>query len=115
MTFKANWEKTHTRINLPEELILEMLGTYYTGYNDIKSISVIDGRCANINIMDHLNNSDDPVILRVYLRDKDSVYREQKISSLLQDNLPVPKFYYAAEDYGLYVCNHRIFSWTNLT
>ncbi len=100
MTFKSNWEKTHTRINLPEAVILKMLGTYYTGDNDIKSISVIEGGCANINIMVHLNNSDDPVILRVYLRDKDSVYKEQKISSLLQGKLPVPNFYHIAEDYG---------------
>ena len=76
MTFKVNWEKTSTRVNLSEDLILKMLGTYYTGDNDIKSVSVIPGGCANINVLVELNTSDTPVILRVYLRDKESVYRE---------------------------------------
>lgn len=90
MTFKSNWEKTSTRINLSEELILKILGNYYTGANDIKSVSIIPGGCANISALVQLNFSDTPVILRVYLRDKESVYREQKVSSLLHKKLSVP-------------------------
>ena len=96
MTFKANWEKTSTRVNLSEELILKILGTYYNG-DSIKSVSIIPGGCANINVLVQLNVSDTPVILRVYLRDKESVYREQKISSLLHKKLPVPRFYHVGE------------------
>lgn len=33
----------------------------------------------------------------VYLRDKESVYREQKISSLLHKNLPIAEFYHVGE------------------
>lgn len=97
MTFKANWEKTSTRVNLSEDLILKMLGTYYTGDNDVKSVSIIPGGCANINVLVQLNVADTPVILRVYLRDKESVHREQKISSLLLKKLPVPEFYHVGE------------------
>ena len=97
MTFKANWEKTSTRLNLSEDLILKILGTYYTGDNDVKSVSIIPGGCANINVLVQLNVSGTPVILRVYLRDKESVYREQKISSLLPKKLPVPEFYHVGE------------------
>lgn len=97
VTFKSNWEKTSTRVHLSEQLILEMLATYYIGENDIKSVSVIPGGCANINVLVHLNDSKPNVILRVYLREKESAYREQKISSLLQGKLPVPKFYYISE------------------
>jgi GrpB-like predicted nucleotidyltransferase (UPF0157 family)/aminoglycoside phosphotransferase (APT) family kinase protein/GNAT superfamily N-acetyltransferase len=97
VTFKANWEKTSTRVNLSEDLMLKMLGTYTTCDNDIKSVSVIPGGCANINVLVELNDSDTPIILRVYLRDKDSVYREQKISSLLHKKLPLPEFYHVGE------------------
>ena len=97
MTFKANWEKTSTRLNLSEDLILKILGTYYTGDNDVKSVSIIPSGCANINVLVQLNVSDPPVILRVYLRDKNSVYREQKISSLLPKKLPAPEFYHVGE------------------
>lgn len=97
MTFKANWEETSTRINLSEGLILKMLGTYYTGDNDIKSVSIIPGGCANINVLTELNVSDTPTILRVYLRDKESVYIEQKTSLLLHKKLPVSEFYHIGE------------------
>ncbi|HJK86154.1 MAG TPA: aminoglycoside phosphotransferase family protein [Candidatus Megaira endosymbiont of Nemacystus decipiens] len=107
MTFKVGWEKTSTRVNLSEDLMLKMLGTYYADENDqptprlrptsIKSVSIIPGGCANINVLAKLNISDTPVILRVYLRDKESVYREQKISSLLHKKLPVPEFYHVGE------------------
>ena len=100
MTFKANWEKTSTRVNLSENLIIKMLGTYYTGANDIKSVSIIPGGCANINVIAQLNVSDIPVILRVYIRDKESVYKEQKISYLLHKKLPIPKFYHVGKYSG---------------
>jgi aminoglycoside phosphotransferase (APT) family kinase protein len=99
MTFKVNWEKVHTIVHLSDELILKMLGTYYSK-NDIKSASVIEGGCANINVLVHLNNSGNPVILRVYLRDKESAYREQKISALLHGKLPASEFYHVVESFG---------------
>ncbi len=97
MNFKANWETTSKRVNLSEDLILKMLGTYYNGDNDIKSVSIISGGCANINVLTELNISDTPVILRVYLRDKDSIYKEHTVSSLLHKKLPVPQFYHVGE------------------
>lgn len=100
MTFKAKWEKTHTRINLPEDIIFKMLGSCYTEESNIKKVSIIDGGCANINVLVHLNDSVSPVLLRVYLRDQNSADIEQKISSLLQGKLPVPKFYNLSEGFG---------------
>lgn len=98
MTFKEDWEKAHTSVHLSDELILKMLVTYYSE-NDIKSVSVIEGGCANINVLVHLSNTNAPVILRVYLRDKESIYREKKISALLHGKLPVPEFYHINDNF----------------
>jgi aminoglycoside phosphotransferase (APT) family kinase protein len=97
VTFKANWEKASSRVNLSEGLILKMLGTYYT---NVKSVSIIPGGCANINVLVKLNTANNSVILRIYLRDKESVYREQKISALLHKKLPIPEFYHVGEYAG---------------
>jgi GrpB-like predicted nucleotidyltransferase (UPF0157 family)/aminoglycoside phosphotransferase (APT) family kinase protein len=97
MIFKVDWEKTSTRINLSEDLILKMLGSYFTGDKEIKSVSIIPSGCANINVLAELKISDTPYILRVYLRDKESVHIEQKISSLLHKRLPVPEFYHVGK------------------
>ena len=99
MTFKANWEKTHTRIHLSEYEIKQMLAAYYSE-NDIKSFHLIEDGCSNVNVLVRLSDSNTPIILRIYLRDKTSAYREQKISALLKGQLPVPEFYHIAEAQG---------------
>lgn len=98
--FKENWERTNQRVHLSNALIQQMLNTYYQGKNDIQSFEVIEGGCANINVLVHLNCADKPVVLRVYIRDKDSVHKERKLSILLKDKVPLPEFYYTAEKFG---------------
>ena len=95
--FKSNWEKVNLRSYLSDQIILDMLRTYC---DDVKSTSILMGGCANINIRFDRHCSDVPMILRVYLRDNESVYREQKISSLLSEKLPAPEFYYVGEYAG---------------
>jgi GrpB-like predicted nucleotidyltransferase (UPF0157 family)/aminoglycoside phosphotransferase (APT) family kinase protein len=99
VTFKINWERIHTIVHLPDDLIRRMLGTYYSE-NEIKNFHIIEGGCANINVLVRLNQSDIPIILRVYCRDKESVYKEKEISELLNSKLPVPKFHHIAEIQG---------------
>ena len=77
-----------------------MLGTYFTGDNDVECVSVMAGGCANLNYLVKLNISTSPVVLRVYLRDRVSVYKELKISLLLKGKLPVAKFIHVSEDFG---------------
>jgi len=99
MTFKATWEKTHTRVHLSDSKIKQMLATYYSE-NNIKNFHIIEGGCANINVLVTLRNSDSPIILRVYCREGESAYKEQKISKILKGKLPTPEFYYIAEAFG---------------
>lgn len=95
--FKSNWEKVNARGHISDQIILDMLKTYC---DDVKSTSFLIGGCANINIRVNRHYSNVPMILRVYLRDKESVYREQKISSLLRKKLPIPEFYHVGEYAG---------------
>lgn len=99
MTFKVNWEKTHAIHHLENDLIKQMLTTFYPE-NEIKSFDVIEGGCANINIRVYLNKLDKSVILRVYLRDPEAAYREQKIYALLQDEIPLPQLYHIGKIEG---------------
>lgn len=90
MTFKINWEKADTQNVLPREIIPKMIAAIYPN-KKIKSYHVISGGCANINIKFQLKGNEKPQILRIYLRDKGSVYREQKIGALLKHEVPVPQ------------------------
>ena len=93
MTFKMNWEKSEEKHELPTDLAEKMLTISYPN-KKIQSLKLIAGGCANLNIKVDFEGSQDPIILRIYLRDKDAAFREQKIGNLLKDNIPVPEIYY---------------------
>ncbi len=94
--FKADWEKTSVTYQLPEGMVEKMVRL---AYPDKKLISyeLITGGCANLNIKMLLEDEKHPLILRVYLRDKDAAYREQKLAALLKQTVPIPLTHYIGE------------------
>lgn len=92
MTFKNNWEKTDEIIVLPCELITQMILAAFPNERLIEQ-KVISGGCANLNFKIILDNHS-PLLLRVYLRDPDACFREQKIAALLNNKIPVPQTYF---------------------
>lgn len=96
MIFKINWEKSQDRHQLPIDLIERMLESALPG-KEIESSKIIAGGCANLNIIVQLKNEESAIILRIYLRDKDSVHREKKIGDILKDVVPVPQINYIGD------------------
>ena len=94
--FKANWEKTSVTHQLPEGILERMVGLAHPNKKLI-SFELIAGGCANLNIKILLQDENNPLILRVYLRDKEAVYREQKLAVLLKHMVPIPLAYYIGE------------------
>ena len=60
----------------------------------------------NLNVGVQLKNQIPPLLLRIYLRDKDDIYREQKIIEMLQGKIPVRKMYSIGdyEEYKFTMC-----------
>ena len=73
--FKVDWEKTSVTYQLPEGMVEKMVRLAYPD-KKLTSSELIAGGCANLNIKIQLENKNQPLILCVYLRDKDSAYRE---------------------------------------
>jgi Ser/Thr protein kinase RdoA (MazF antagonist) len=61
---------------------------------------VISGGCANLNIKFTCTDSSTPLILRIYLRDKEAAYREQKLATLVKDSVPIPEVYFVGDTDG---------------
>ncbi|MFN7709933.1 MAG: GNAT family N-acetyltransferase [Holosporales bacterium] len=87
--FKVDWEKTSVAYQLPEGMVEKMVRLAYPD-KKLTSSELIAGGCANLNIKIQVKNENQPLILRVYLRDKDAAYREQKLATLLRGTVPVP-------------------------
>lgn len=96
MTFKKDWEKTdhHFKIGIP---ILKAMLDHALPNENVSSHEVISGGCANLNIKVNFENKSEPLILRIYLRDKDAAYREQKLASLINQSIPMPEVYFVGD------------------
>ncbi|MBU2546112.1 MAG: aminoglycoside phosphotransferase family protein [Gammaproteobacteria bacterium] len=93
MTFKDDWEKTNCPINLSDETIFSMIAQAYPDKR-IQTHQIIAGGCANINVRVQLEQDDNPILLRIYLRDKEAAYREQNIAHLIHKEIPIPRILY---------------------
>lgn len=88
MPFKQHWEKAHEKTEISADQIEAMISRGCPG-KEIISTAVISGGCANINIK--VQCADSPFcLLRVYLRDAEAPYLEQKIALLVKDEVPAP-------------------------
>ena len=91
--FKTDWEKTSVKHQLPEGMLEKMVQLAYPNKKLIL-FELIAGGCANLNIKILLKDEKHPLILRVYLRDKEAAYREQKLAALLKQTVPIPLTHY---------------------
>lgn len=94
--FKVDWEKTSVIYQLREGMVEHMVRLAYPDKKLISHESIAGG-CANLNFKLQLEKEKHPLILRVYLRDKDAAYREQKLATLLKETVPVPLTHYVGE------------------
>jgi len=96
--FKVDWVRqvSHTLVSDvlgPEGMVEAMVRLAYPDKKLI-SYALIAGGCANLNFKIQLENEKQPLILRIYLRDKDAAYREKKLAAMLKETVPAPLTHY---------------------
>ena len=94
--FKVDWEKTSITYQPPEGMVEKMVRLAYPD-KKLTSFELIAGGCANLNYKIQLKDKIHPLILRVYLRDKDAADREQKLAALIKETVPAPLTHYIGE------------------
>ena len=99
MTFKINWEKSETQHQLPVDIVERMLKKAYPD-KTLEYSNLIAGGCANLNIKIKFKDEQSPFILRIYLRDKTSSYREKNIGNFLRETIPAPHILYIGDMEG---------------
>jgi len=89
--FKHNWESISSQDQPSKELIMKMVGVLRPG-KMVRKTRLLPGGHANHNIYIEFAENQAPFILRIYARDKDAVYKEEKISKLVSGTIPTVKF-----------------------
>lgn len=92
MTFKRNWEKQDQYFTIEPAQIAAMVALAFPN-KTLHSYKIISGGCANLNIQITLTDSM-RYILRIYVRDQDAAFREQKIAKLIKHSVPIPEVYF---------------------
>lgn len=100
MPFKDNWESTDQHSSLEPSIIEGILTKAFPNKTVHQYHLIKGGGCANLNLKVELVG-EKPFILRIYLRDPDAAYREQKIALLVKDRVPAPAIYFIG-DYANY-------------
>lgn len=99
MTFKSTWERTDQHFQLDDQAVQAMIAMALPSARYL-SHRVISGGCANLNIKVQLESQHAPVILRVYLRDREAACREKKLGELLCGSIPLPTVDFVGECCG---------------
>jgi len=94
MTFKREWEK-FSEYTVISDRDIRAIVAHALPTRTLGSYQILAGGCANLNIKLSFADQQDPyaLILRLYFRDKQAVYREQKIAELIHTTVPVAQFY----------------------
>ena len=96
MVFKDTWEKTTEHTQVPDGILRAIVAQAFP-QDELRSLQVISGGCANLNVRVDLSTQKTPFLLRVYVRDADAVHRERKLAELVASRVPVPRFYSVGE------------------
>jgi hypothetical protein len=99
MIFKTLWEKTDQHFQISEKTIQAMVELALSG-KKLASHEIISGGCANLNVKLNLTDETQPLILRIYVRDKAAPYREQKLAALIKSSVPLPEVYFVSDFEG---------------
>lgn len=99
MTFKNDWEKTDQQLQISPETI-QAMAALALPEKKLASYEVISGGSVNLNIKIQLLHEPLPLILRVYVRDRQAAYREQKLAELLKHVAPIPGVYFVGDCEG---------------
>jgi Ser/Thr protein kinase RdoA (MazF antagonist) len=99
MTFKTLWEKTNQHFQVSAQMIQAMVELALPE-KKLASHEVVSGGCANLNVKLNLTDETQPLILRIYVRDKAAAYREQKLETLIKSSVPLPEVYFVGDFEG---------------
>lgn len=90
--FKQNWEKASTLNTLSPEMIYTLVHQAYPRQKSF-TYEILTGGCANLNIKINFPQNQCR-LLRIYLRDKNAAFREQKLAELIKQTIPIPLIHY---------------------
>lgn len=105
---KVNWERYRSHV----ELSLEDISSLVAPLNvpPVRAFHVLPGGCANTNYFVEFAEID-PLVLRIYTRDPNSLRRERDLHQLISDSIPCARFLFADDKEKYLPYSYAVFSY----
>lgn len=100
--FKNEWEITKTRVHVQEGILKKMLRKALPE-SAVALFTQLSEGCANLNYKITFSDGSGPLMLRIYIRDPEAAFREQKIAQLFANDpaaVPVAGIYFVGDCEG---------------
>lgn len=94
---QSDWERRHALLALDEATLAHLLQPAFAGHS-IVSAEPLSGGLVNTNYRVTLDGLDDPIVLRIYIREADACRKELDVYRLVAPTVPVPELFYADPD-----------------
>lgn len=95
---KTHWERYRKHVDINVTQAQKLIAPYC--HDAIKNIILLSEGCANTNIKVEFEQRQ-PIVIRIYLREKKSLAREISLHNLLNEIVPIPKIYYSDDSCSL--------------
>lgn len=110
---KMNWERLTTHVDIEMKQLKRMIKPWST--NRIKSVSLLSEGCANTNYKIDFEDNMPAIVVRIYVRENSVLRREEELTKLLTNKLPIPILYYTDDSCELIKYPYAIFSFAEGT
>lgn len=108
---KSHWERTKEHFSLTHIVAQELVSPWTL--EQIEELKLLSEGCGNTNYKITFKKNLKPIVLRIYVRDKDTMLIEQAISHLVQDRVPTPKFLYSNESCQVIPYSYALVEWVD--
>jgi len=105
---KLHWERLTTHVTIDREIAQALLAPF--SKDVITDVQLLSLGCANTNYKIVLAGQE-PVVLRIYVREKSALEREIALHNLVLDKMPVPRFLYRDARCSIIAHPYAIIEW----
>lgn len=102
LLLKSNWERFANTVPIDIEMATSLLSPFIK--DNIHTLTLLSNGCVNSNYKVTFHSEHPPVVLRLYVRNKDALAREVALQELIKQTLPVAKILY--HDTSLNHCSY---------
>jgi len=106
---KLQWERFQAHVDLDADMAANMLAPY--NKDAIEQVILLSEGCANTNYKITFKNNNQPLVIRIYMRDTSALQLEVAIHQFVKGKIPVPAHLYFDDTCTVFPYPYSVMEW----